>query len=322
MTDKFLIGHADDAEKGTGVTVLLALEGATGGVSVRGAAPGTRETDLLRCGNTVEKINAVVLAGGSAFGLESCCGVMDYLRERGVGYDAGGFKVPIVCGAVLYDLEYKAFAYPDKKMGYLAASTALAESFQCGNVGAGTGATIGKILGMTSAAKGGLGVYSVKIGEIEVTAVIAVNAMGDVYGKDGKIIAGAKAGGEFVDTMKLLTGGAFSADVENLRGKNTTIGCILTNAKLNKEQANKLADIAHDGYAEAIRPVHTMFDGDTIFAMASGEKKGEFLQICAAAVEATAAAVRIAVANAPQINEGKSNLLKTGLELFKKFISK
>ncbi|MDR3262708.1 MAG: P1 family peptidase [Clostridiales bacterium] len=289
MTDKFLIGHSADAGKGTGVTVILAKDGATGGVSVRGAAPGTRETDLLKSENTVEKINAVVLSGGSAFGLDSCSGVMEYLRENGFGFTAGRYKVPIVCGAVLYDLEYKDFAYPDKNAGYLAAKNASADNFIKGSVGAGTGATVGKILGAASAAKGGLGLYTAKVGDIEVTAVVAVNAMGDIYNLKGEIIAGAKAGGQYIDTVKMMTEGAF--DSESLSGKNTTIGCILTDAVLTKAQANKLADIAHDAYALTIRPVHTVFDGDTVFVMASGEKQGEFAQICAAAVECMARAV-------------------------------
>jgi L-aminopeptidase/D-esterase-like protein len=284
MTDKFLIGHASDPDKGTGVTVILAKYGAVGGVSVRGAAPGTRETDLLRCGNSVEKINAVVLSGGSAFGLDSCSGVMEYLKEEGVGFKAGSARVPIVCGAVLYDLEYKGFAYPDKAMGYLAARSASANNQKRGNVGAGTGATVGKLAGASCAVKGGLGVCSVMVGKIEVIAIVAVNAVGDVYNERNEIIAGAKRGGKFLNSLSMLIEG-LTSDADGLAGKNTTIGCILTNAVLTKEQANKLADIAHDGYAQAIKPVHTTFDGDTIFAMASCERKGEFIQICAAATE-------------------------------------
>ncbi|MDR2047215.1 MAG: P1 family peptidase [Clostridiales bacterium] len=400
MPGKFFVGHADDQVKGTGVTVIFAPEGATGGVSVRGAAPGTRETDLLKSGNTVEKINAVVLSGGSAFGLESCSGVMEYLREEGCGYKAGKYRVPIVCGAVLYDLEYKEFAYPDKNMGYLAAKNAVpldvliksgrsekcgadaekgAENSECyngknskkntenlrysnagsaeksegdlkyyaaenvknserhngahfkentgnsecnnagqrgmsGSVGAGTGATIGKILGAISAVKSGIGIHTAAFGGIEVTAIVAVNAIGDVYGADGKIIAGASVGGKFVDTVRLMTEGAFGGE---LKGKNTTIGCIVTNAVLTKDETNKLADIAHDGYALAVRPVHTMFDGDTVFAMASGEKKGRFAQICAAAVEATAAAIRDAVSGAYSITESRGNLFKTAIGVWK-----
>jgi L-aminopeptidase/D-esterase-like protein len=285
MTDKFLIGHAGDNDKGTGVTVILAKDGATGGVSVRGCAPGTRETDLLKNGNSVEKINAVVLSGGSAFGLDACSGVMEYLRERGVGFKAGGTRVPIVCGAVLYDLEYKTFAYPDKAMGYAAASAATAGNTQKGNVGAGIGATVGKLAGAACAMKGGLGIYTMPVGGAAVTAIVAVNAVGDIYDGKGSIIAGARRGGGFVDLLSMLTEGAASFDDGENAGKNTTIGCILTDAVLTKEQANKLADIAHDGYAQAIRPVHTVLDGDTVFAMASGEKKVGFIQLCAAAPE-------------------------------------
>jgi L-aminopeptidase/D-esterase-like protein len=252
-------------------------------------------------------------------------------------------------------------------MGYLATKNAevlrggVENGALKGSVGAGTGATIGKILGAVSAAKSGLGIHTVRIGGIEITAIVAVNAVGDVYGKNGEIIAGARVGGKFADTVKILTEGAFGSGDEDFaaekqaaistkdlsetvcaeslgiqnqsasglesiskkirdedfRGKNTTIGCILTNAVLTKEEANKLADIAHDGYAIAIRPVHTVFDGDTVFVMASGEKKGAFIQICAAAVEATAAAIRDAVSDSVQIAENKGNLLKTALGVWK-----
>ena len=272
MTDKFLIGHAEDKDKVTGVTVILAKEGAVGGVSVRGAAPGTRETDLLKDGNTVEKINAVVLAGGSAFGLDSCSGVAEYLRECGSGFKAGKFTVPIVCGAVLFDLECGEFAYPDKAMGYAAAKSAVSENRLSGNIGAGTGATVGKLMGIASASRGGLGFAAKTLpGGAEVAAIVAVNALGDIYDGFGNIIAGINCGGEAVSSLDILTAGAFRGD--SLKGKNTTIGCILTNAVLSKTQANRLAEIAHDGYALAIRPVHTEYDGDAVFVMASGENR-------------------------------------------------
>lgn len=290
MTDKFLIGHAQDINKGTGVTVILAPEGAVGGVSVRGAAPGTRETDLLRPLNSVQKANAVVLSGGSAFGLESCHGVMEYLRERGWGFQAGDHVVPIVPGAVLFDLNYKGFAYPDKAMGYLAACSAKAFNNSQGSIGAGAGATIGKILGPDHAAKAGIGVSTFKLNDgLELTAIIAVNAWGDIYNDKNEVIAGLTPPKKSV-LEHLLAGASYDGS-----GQNTTIGCVLTNAKLTKEEANKLADLAHDGLALAIKPVHTAFDGDTIFALASGEVEGNFLALSAACPEVVAQAIRQSV---------------------------
>ena len=289
--EKFLIGHGSDNSKGTGVTVILAPGGAVGGVSVRGAAPGTRETDLLKPMNTVREAHAVVLCGGSAFGLEACCGVMDYLYEKRIGFLAGSHIVPIVAGAVLFDLNYQEFAYPNKQMGYLAAKEATAYNFMQGNVGAGTGATVGKILGPELAAKGGLGIATMKLqDDVRITAIMAVNAVGDVYNEENEMIAGLKHP-DGKTTMDLLLEGATS----DLEGQNTTIGCILTNATLTKEQTNKLADIAHDGLALAIKPVHTIFDGDTIFALASGEREGNFPSLLAACVEVTRSAIVNAV---------------------------
>lgn len=292
MLDKFKIGHRSDEEKGTGVTVILAEEGAIGGVSVRGSAPGTRETDLLRSEALVEKINAVVLTGGSAFGLDSCSGVMKYLHEQGKGYDTGTQIVPIVCGAVLYDLDYKEFAYPDNAMGYDAAKNAYINNYEQGSIGAGCGATVGKIMGSISAMKSGLGVAFATLGDVEIGAIVAVNAFGDVYDyKTNSIIAGAQGEDGFINTSE-----AIKAGLEfDKRLKNTTIGCIITNAKLTKAKANKLADQVHNAYALTIRPVHTMVDGDTVFVMASGEQEAEFIQLAEAAIEVMAEAVLNAV---------------------------
>jgi len=283
----FLMGHESNQEDGTGVTVILAPDGAIGGVSVRGAAPGTRETDLLRPGNTVQEAHAVVLTGGSAFGLEACNGVMAYLHEQGHGFKAGCFNVPIVAGAVLFDLGYKNFAYPDKSMGYKAAQNAGPISLQSGSIGVGTGATIGKILGPELAGKGGLGMATTQIGDAYITAVIGVNAIGDIYEGEQKI-AGIQ---HEKSVMELLLQNAKTVP---LSGQNTTIGCVLTNAVLSKEEANRLADIAHDGLALAIRPVHTMMDGDTMFALSESTTQIEFLTLQAACVET----VRHAVINA------------------------
>jgi len=291
MSDKFLIGHKNN-DKGTGVTVIIAPEGAVGGVSVRGNAPGTRETDLLRSDAMVEKINAVVLSGGSAYGLEASSGVMRYLREKGIGYNTGTEIVPIVCGAVLYDLDYKGFSYPDSEMGYQAAKAAKADNYEHGDIGAGSGATVGKIMGMAGASKGGLGVARAHYDDVEITAIVAVNAFGDVYDyRKNEIIAGAKTEGGFINTSDMILSGLeFDQSL-----KNTTIGCILTNAKLNKPQANKLADQVHDAYALTIRPVHTMMDGDTVFAMSSGEVDVNFIQLAEAAVRVMSEAIMNAV---------------------------
>ena len=294
MLDSFRIGHFTDEERGTGVTAIICDKGATGGVSVRGAAPATRETDLLDPKKSVEKVNAVVLSGGSAFGLEAASGVMRKLYEEGVGYNAGKYKVPIVVGASIYDLEYKDFAFPDVEAGYKAAEAAVRDNFKGGATGGAAGATVSKMLGMDYAVKTALGVATYSLNGIEVAVVSVVNALGDVIGADGKIIAGAKApDGSFVDMQKIMSAGGVEP-----KAANTTISCILTNAALTKTQANILADVAHDGYARALRPVHTLFDGDAVFALASGEKKVEFNILTAIIPELTAAAIRASVTGA------------------------
>lgn len=291
MLDSFRIGHYTDEERGTGVTAIICDKGATGGVSVRGAAPATRETDLLDPKKSVEKVNAVVLSGGSAFGLEAASGVMRRLHEEGAGYDAGKYRVPIVAGASIYDLEYKDFAFPDVEAGYKAAEAAVRDNFKGGATGGAAGATVSKMLGMDYAVKTALGVATYSLNGIEVAVVSVVNALGDVIGADGKIIAGAKApDGSFVDMQKIMSAGGVEP-----KAANTTISCILTNAALTKTQANILADVAHDGYARALRPVHTLFDGDAVFALASGEKKVEFNILTAIVPELTAAAIRASV---------------------------
>lgn len=292
MLDSFKIGHMSNESKSTGVTVILAPEGATGGVSVRGNAPGTRETDLLRSDALVDKVNAVTLSGGSAFGLEACCGIMKYLKEQGKGYRSGSKIVPIVCGAVLYDLDYIDDQYPTMEMGYQACKVAKSNNFQYGQIGAGTGATVGKIMGMESAEKSGLGVATANFQDTEIMAIVAVNAFGDVYDDEtNQVIAGAKLGGKHVNTANMLIN-----DVKFDKSmKNTTIGCIITNAKLTKAQANKLSDQCHNAYALCIRPVHTMLDGDTIFTMASGECDVEFIQFAEIAIQTMAKAIKKAV---------------------------
>ena len=270
----FRIGHAQDLEHATGCTAILCEAGAWAGVDVRGGSPASRETELLRPVNTVQQINCVMLSGGSAFGLEAGDGAMQFLWERGVGFDSGFGNVPIVCGASLFDLELVSNQVrPDKAMGYAACEAALRGGEPAeGNVGAGTGATVGKFHGTSGMMKTGLGIYAAQVGAVQVAAVVAVNALGDVIDYDTKkILAGllTEDGSAFADTVQVMYG-----EIERSRslwGGNTTIGCIITNAKLDKCQCNKLASISHNGFAQAIRPVHSTADGDTIFVMASGE---------------------------------------------------
>jgi len=387
----FIIGNAENTEGGTGCTVIISEQGAVGGVDVRGGAPATRETDLLRSENTVENINAVVLSGGSAFGLEAASGVMCRLAEKGVGFKVGDISVPIVCGASLFDLAVgDPAAYPDKQMGTEACDNAYAGVFESGNHGAGTGATCGKILGMERAMKTGLGTYACSDGYIQVGAVTAVNACADVYNGAGNIIAGLRNmdGDKIVGSIKYLKGMVHSQsdpdlkleDIREMAARegaamhteetpedvaealqhayeetspdvytepdeksediclqeesdapeeeyeisyvdspeepeedtepeedeepeempevelspedmgydipfNTTISCLITNAKLTKSQANKLASILHDAYARSIKPVHSTMDGDTIFVMCSGETEVNFDAFAALATD-------------------------------------
>ncbi len=284
------VGHYSDAIGMTGCTVLLCADGAKAGVCVNGGAPGTRETDLLKSENTVDTVHAIVLSGGSAFGLAAADGVMQYLKEKGVGFDTGWAKVPIVPAAVLFDLaKGSPDAYPDKEAGYQACKNAKSITAQ-GLVGAGTGATVGKAAGMEHCMPGGFGMASLELaGGVIVSACVAVNAVGDIK-EDGKIIAGAKKDGKFIDTVAMMFGGANKAEF----GQNTTIGAVATNAKLTKIQLNRVAKIAHNGIARAIYPAHTMMDGDTLFALSLGEKQYDLSALCEAAAEA----VRRAIVNA------------------------
>jgi L-aminopeptidase/D-esterase-like protein len=266
------VGHFTEPRRPTGCTVLLLGKGATAGVDVRGSAPGTRETDLLNPINTVQQVHAILLAGGSAFGLDAASGVVRYLEERGVGYSLGNTIVPIVPAAILYDLEIgDPKIRPTAESGYKACQAASTARVVEGNVGAGAGATIGKIFGSKQAMKSGLGSASIRIAGtgIVVGALVAVNAVGDVVDpKTGKIIAGARKpdGSGFMDSMaRIREGYSVRAD-----GTNTTIGVIATNVALDKAQATKVAQMAHDGLARTINPVHTPSDGDTIFAVATG----------------------------------------------------
>lgn len=265
-----VVGQAEDPTAKTGVTVVLAKNGAVCGVDVRGAAPGTRETDLLDPRNAMERVQAVVLSGGSAFGLASANGVMDYLEEQGIGFDVGVTKVPIVPAAVLFDLEYgDAFTRPNAAMGRRACEAISDTVLLEGDHGAGCGATVGKLRGMAHCTNSGIGSWSeVTENGIRVAALIAVNAFGDVY-ENGKIIAGTKDDdGNFLSAED---GVIQMAESLSFSGKNTTIGVIATNVKLTKAQASKIAGMAHDGLARCIRPIHTTLDGDTLFCLSTEE---------------------------------------------------
>lgn len=267
------VGHAQNVEGGTGCTVILCEKGAWAGVDVRGGGPASRETELLKPINMVEQIHAVMLSGGSAYGLDAGSGAMTFLEEHGIGFDVGVGLVPIVCGASLFDLVVgDPKCRPDKDMGYEACKNADERQVLEGNVGAGTGATVGKFQGIDHMMKSGIGSYGIQIGDLQVAAIVAVNALGDVIDVDtGKRIAGLlnEDNTRLSNTEETMYQ-QYSSD-KNVFSGNTTIGCVVTNARLTKAQANKLASIAHNGYARAIRPVHTMADGDTIFVMATGE---------------------------------------------------
>lgn len=305
MLNKFKIGHYTDNERGTGCTVILAEDGAIGGCSIRGSSPATRETDLLKTEKTVSMVNGVVLSGGSAFGLEAGSGVMEYLYENGKGYNAGKYKVPIVVGASIYDLEYKDFGYPDKKAGYEASKNATSGNFERGIIGGATGSTVSKLLGMQTAVKTGLGVQTYTINNLEIAVITLVNALGDVI-KDGEIIAGALSpDGTPISMKKIFTMGGF----DEPKCANTTIGCILTNAKLTKAQANILADIAHDGFALALSPSHTRFDGDAMFALSSGEVEVAFDTLLALIPDLVARSIQSSVVTSEPIESRISPLM-------------
>lgn len=296
-----LVGHTTDLNAMTGCTVILAEGGAVSGVDQRGGAPGTRETDALRPMHLVEKAHAVLLAGGSAFGLDAATGVMRYLEEKKVGFDSGFALVPIVPAAVLYDLGIGLpNIRPNAEMGYTACQNASQQPPAEGNVGAGTGATVGKILGMTQAMKSGIGTASIDLGGgLVVGAIIAVNALGDiVHPETGKILAGVRsislhkdAPLAFADTLATMKSLLGKTALHISSAHNTVIGVVATNARLNKEETNKVAQMAHNGLARAIRPAHTMYDGDTLFALATGQKRADVNLIGAYAAECVATAI-------------------------------
>ncbi len=294
------VGHAQDGAALTGCTVILCEQGAVGGVDQRGGAPGTRETDLLRPMHLVQRVHAVLLAGGSAFGLAAADGVVRWLEERGHGFDVGVARVPIVPAAVLFDLDLgRPDVRPTPAMAYAACQAAGGGPVAEGCVGAGTGARVGTVNGVSRATKGGLGSAAVDLGNGTIVgALFAVNCLGDVVDPaTGRIVAGARqaCGEGFADTMQVLKGQAGQPAPGFVGAGNTVIGVVATNAALSKEEANKMAQMAQDGLARAIRPAHTMFDGDTIFSLSVGDRAADVTLIGALAAEATAQAILRAV---------------------------
>lgn len=306
------VGHFTDTRRPTGCTVVIAREGAVAGVDVRGAAPGTRETDLLAPTNLVDTVHAVVLAGGSAWGLDAASGVVRWLEEQHVGLDVRFARLPLVPAAVLFDLPVgDARIRPDAQSGYEACKAASKRAPAEGNVGAGSGAAVGKIFGFDRAMKGGIGSASLTVDGVTVGAIVAVNALGDVVDPEtGKPIAGArtKGGKSLADSRRAILKG--DAPKPLLAGTNTTIGVIATDAKLTKAQATRLAMMGHDGLARSINPVHTMSDGDTLFAIGTGMAKQSpgMMVLGTLAAEVTARAVVRAIRAAETVRIGKMHL--------------
>lgn len=298
------IGHETDSENHTGCTVFLCPEGTVGGVDVRGPAPGSRETALLASDKAVSSVHAVVFSGGSAFGLAVADGVMRFLGEKGIGHPTPVHPIPIVPAAIVYDLFFSGGRqFPDAEMGYAACMNASSDNEQQGNVGAGTGVTVGKWSGISRAMKGGFGLAGYEKNGLSVCAAAVVNSVGDVLNADGSILAGARK-----------SDGAWMADDDPLRiyperppanvGTNTTLVLLATNARLDKVGVNRLAQRAHDGLAIAVHPAHTTHDGDTAFALATGTHDGaSFDQIGNLGVFAVAEAIRNAVRHAASVND-------------------
>ncbi len=296
--ENFRIGNAQNYQAGTGCTVLIFPKGGAAGVDIRGGGPASRETPLLNPVADAKVIHSVVLSGGSAFGLEAANGVMEYLEEKNIGFDVGITKVPLVCQSCIFDLLVGDFKVrPDKKMGYEACVNSEKNIALEGNVGAGTGATIGKLKGKDFALKSGLGIYAVEMGDLKVGAVMAVNALGDVYDRKGNIIGGMlnenKDG--FVSSEEAMCNGWEVKS--NLFTSNTTIGCVITNAKFNKAEMNKIAAMAQNGIARSVRPVHTTGDGDSIYAVSVGDVNADLNAVGTLAASVVSKAIERAVLN-------------------------
>lgn len=310
------VGHFTDSRRPTGCTVVLARGGAVGGVDVRGAAPGTRETDLLAPDNMVERVHGVLLSGGSAWGLDAAGGVMRWLEEQGIGLQVGPARVPIVPAAVLFDLPLgDQKVRPDAAAGHAACQAASRQPAAAGNVGAGAGAAVGKVFGLQRAMKGGIGSASLTVDGITVGAIVACNAIGDVVDPaTGAVIAGARTedGQRLLDTRRALLRGDVPRPM--LAGSNTTIGVIATDAVITKVQAGRLATMGHDGLARAINPLHTLSDGDALFALGTGESGRSLgmMTLGAMAAEVCALAVVRAVRAARGITVGALHLPAAG----------
>ena len=296
------VGHAQDLNAGTGCTVIIIEKGATAGVDVRGAAPGTRETDLLDPSNMVQEVYAIYLSGGSAFGLEGAAGVMEYLEKKEIGFQAGPVKVPIVPGAVIFDLNIgNPKIRPGQEMGYKACLKANEQTVKEGCVGAGTGATVGKYHGISRCMKGGLGTASIKKGELVLGALVVVNAFGDIINpENGQVLAGA-----LDKTQRCFSKQDFLSLSDNQIYpenrpfiQNTTLGVVATNARLSKAEARRLSMSAHDGFARCISPSHTLYDGDVIFSLATGETTTNLAQLNMLAAHVVSLAIQNAVLKA------------------------
>ena len=316
-----LVGHYTDDRRPTGCTVVLCPQGAVAGVDVRGAAPGTRDTDALSPSNTVQEVHGVLLTGGSAYGLDAAGGVMRWLEERGHGFQVGPAIVPIVPAAVIFDLWVDDFSKtrpvstqnprirPDAQAGYLACQAANSEPVQQGNVGAGAGATLGKLNGPDCAMKGGIGSASLCVHGVTVAALVVCNALGDVVDpQTGKLLAGARVSADSRDLLDIVKAQLNGHSISKPQaGSNTTIGVVATDAVLTKPQAHRLAQVAHDGLARSIRPVHTPMDGDTLFALGTGTsgKAADMMLLSTLAAEVTAMAVVNAVRAAKDLRFGQ-----------------
>lgn len=292
------VGQAQNEKAGTGCSVVIVEQGASAGVDVRGGGPATRETDLLNPINMVQKIHAVMLSGGSAFGLDAASGAMQYLEEHEIGFDMSVARVPIVCGASLFDLSVgDPHVRPDKQMGYLACLDSESNEIKEGNYGAGCGASIGKIAGFDYAMKGGVGSYGMQVGHVQVAGLVAVNACGNIIdSQTQEMLAGIYKDGKMLDARQVVF--EQMDQLRKLPEGNTTIGCIVTNVKLNKAQCTKIAGIAHNGYAKAIVPAHTMSDGDTIFVLSTNEVEGMVDAVGIIATEVIEMCVKRAITHA------------------------
>lgn len=294
------IGSADDSQNATGCTAIICEKGAPTGLIVTGGGPASRESELLKPVANADSIHAVLLSGGSAYGLDAAGGVMEYLEKKGIGFDVGMGVVPLVCQSCLFDLALGSFnVRPDKAMGYKAAENAYKNNFKQGNYGAGTGACVGKIYGRERATKTGIGAYAVQVGELKIGAIVALNALGDVFDYEtGRQIAGLLNEDltAFESSEKAMY--KLYKPNANLFVENTTIGAVITNGKFDKTQMNKIAAMCHNGYARTIRPVNTTADGDSLYAMSVGEVEANLDMVGTLGAEVVGKAIGNAVKNA------------------------